>query len=177
MDRAFALYEAPLLLGSVLSCPLFGITLAQTIRYFRVYSESDRLSLKLFVLALLLLDGLQTFSISSASKAIFLAAKITYGYETGILITVTIIELVCWIEASTGTRQGFIQRRVTVFAAIDVITWVATQDTLLFMVFFIFLSKLYVNSMLVTLRARRDLLEASEDIGPTTEKPANDERI
>ncbi|KAJ8692112.1 hypothetical protein PTI98_009452 [Pleurotus ostreatus] len=54
---AFAQAIAPLLIGSILACPLYGIAVAQGISYYRNY-PCDRKFVKYSIALLLLVEGI-----------------------------------------------------------------------------------------------------------------------
>lgn len=241
---------SPVLLGAFASFPLFGVTIAQTIWYFRRYPE-DSMTLKSLIASLLFIDAIQTLGTAEASMTLFLRHKISLDYPLGILLhlyfttaSVAIVQgiytyrvwimseknrlllcmliflMTCQLVAgiafdilqevhgdaghlhirvndifgtlSMGSRMacdilisislvyylnkwrseirrtenvidGIIVYVVGVgvvtsaFSALVFITWLALPHQFLFMLFFSILSKLYVNSLLVTLNARASL--------------------
>ncbi|KAF9493286.1 hypothetical protein BDN71DRAFT_1591196 [Pleurotus eryngii] len=76
---------SPILLGAFLSFPLFGMTIAQTIWYFRRYPE-DSTTLKSLIASLFFIDTIQTFATAEASMTIFIRQKISLDYPLGILL-------------------------------------------------------------------------------------------
>ncbi|KAJ8503506.1 hypothetical protein ONZ45_g10805 [Pleurotus djamor] len=69
--RGFAHTLSPLLLGTILTSLLFGVTVAQSIWYFRQYPH-DPLALKLWIAALSVIDFVQSFSVASATLSVYI---------------------------------------------------------------------------------------------------------
>ncbi|KAJ8514903.1 hypothetical protein ONZ45_g7601 [Pleurotus djamor] len=74
--RIFARILDPFLLSSMVMLPLFGISVAQTIFYFRSY-HADHYSKKGLVLAVLVLETLHTACISHTVQALYLRAEVS----------------------------------------------------------------------------------------------------
>ncbi|KAF4596907.1 hypothetical protein EYR38_008298 [Pleurotus pulmonarius] len=115
---------SPVLLGAFASFPLFGVTIAQTIWYFRRYPE-DSMTLKYLIASLLfvysppiqaddthstsylrLIDVIQTWGTAEASMTLFLRHKISLDYPLGILIHLY------FTTASVAIVQGIYAYRV-----------------------------------------------------------------
>ncbi|KAF9493275.1 hypothetical protein BDN71DRAFT_1432625 [Pleurotus eryngii] len=75
----FAQTLFPLLLGSALACPLYGVALAQGISYFRNFLR-DPTFVKYSVALLLLVDGAHTFSLADAIAVWYLRAAPSTQY-------------------------------------------------------------------------------------------------
>ncbi|KAF9493273.1 hypothetical protein BDN71DRAFT_1450502 [Pleurotus eryngii] len=245
----FAELVSPLLIGTMIACPLSGVAVAQAIWYFRNYPQDSNL-LKYWVAAVVFIDGVQTFSVAEAARVIYLRGRLSLDYSNVVIldlyvsyITVTMVQLAyayrVWIlsgknryvtsalalltfcQFTSGIGMAIIQqingdmtllhnvtsnafgtavfsstvacdllisasmayylnkhkrrsgiRRTenlldglivyvigiglltSVFAILDFVTWVALPKQLIFLTFHSIISKLYVNSLLVTLNAR-----------------------
>ncbi|KAL0945222.1 hypothetical protein HGRIS_000734 [Hohenbuehelia grisea] len=237
----------PLLLGAMVACPLYGISIAQAIWYYRAY-PADPKALKYFIAAMLILDGAHTFSLADAAKIWYLRAEISLRYPkslptslffayitmsvvqsaytlrvwimskrnwvlSGILAFLTFVQFVTGVAMSakqaisgdagdvhdifsktfgatelvsamlcdvlisaslvfylnknrSGIRstESLVDKLImyfigiglltSIFALLNLVTWLAIPDKLIFTVFHSLISKLYVNSLLVTLNSR-----------------------
>lgn len=260
----FAELVSPLVIGTMIACPLFGVTVAQAIWYFRNYPQ-DSNHLKYWIAAVVIIDGVQTFSVAEATRVVYLRGRLSLDYSHGIIldlyvscITVTMVQLAyayrVWIlsgknryvtsalafltfsQFTSGIGMSILQqingdvtllhsavsdaigtiefgstvacdllisasmayylnkhrqrsgiRRTenlleklivyvigiglltSIFAIIVFVTWVALPKQLIFLTFHSIISKLYVNSLLVTLNARSGFrpkdTSVSESIG------------
>ncbi|KAJ8692093.1 hypothetical protein PTI98_009434 [Pleurotus ostreatus] len=95
----FAELVAPLVIGTMIACPLFGVTVAQAIWYFRNYPNDPKL-LKYWIAAVVVIDGVQTFSVVEATRVVYLRGRLSLDYSNGIIldlyvscITVTMVQL------------------------------------------------------------------------------------
>ncbi|KAF4596888.1 hypothetical protein EYR38_008279 [Pleurotus pulmonarius] len=211
----FAELVAPLVIGTMIACPLFGVTVAQAIWYFRNYPNDPKL-LKYWIAAVVVIDGVQTFSVVEATRVVYLRGRLSLDYSNAyayrppavpvLLITIyegmSILQQVngdvsllhgvlsnafgtaefsstvacdLLISASmayylnkrrSGIRktENLVDRLIvyvigiglltSIFAIIVFVTWVALPRQLIFLTFYSIISKLYVNSLLVTLNAR-----------------------
>ncbi|KAJ8488804.1 hypothetical protein ONZ45_g13815 [Pleurotus djamor] len=249
-------FISPLVIGTILACPLYGITIAQSVWYYQNYPK-DSVYMKGFIAVLLLIDGAQTVgladgpsssrngsSIETSSRGMFLdlyfltfivvLAHFAYTYRvwtlsdknlitTSVLVLLTVTRFAVslalditmqirnnafQIHDSTGNGIGLAEMSVAVvcdlliaasmayylrrrrsgsprtvslvdrlimhvigiglltslFVVIILIVWILHPHDLIFMVFHSIMSKLYVNSFLVTLNARhrhRNVLDAT----------------
>ncbi|KAJ8514918.1 hypothetical protein ONZ45_g7612 [Pleurotus djamor] len=74
--RSFARTLSPLLLGAVVTFPLFGIAVAQTAFYFRTY-HTDHISVKGCVIAILILDAIHTVCVTHTVKSVYLRGVVS----------------------------------------------------------------------------------------------------
>ncbi|KAF4596891.1 hypothetical protein EYR38_008282 [Pleurotus pulmonarius] len=221
----FAQTLFPLLLGSALACPLYGVALAQGISYFRNYLR-DPTFVKYSIALLLVIDGAHTFSLANAILVWYLRAAPSTQYPperqelvgyvySGILRRIParlvgglgmaasqqingevssvldinskafgslelVSAMICDIMISSSlvyflhknrsgikTTESLIDKLIiyfigigtlsSVFALLNMVTWWAMPDKLIFTTFHSIISKLYVNSLLVTLNSRNQL--------------------
>ncbi|KAF4570932.1 hypothetical protein EYR40_007420 [Pleurotus pulmonarius] len=246
----FAQTLFPLLLGSALACPLYGVALAQGISYFRNYLR-DPTFVKYSIALLLVIDGAHTFSLANAILVWYLRAAPSTQYPPGLPISLffsyvttgfvqsaftlrvwilssknwlvtsilgffvlsqlvgglgmaasqqingevssvldinskafgsleLVSAMICDIMISSSlvyflhknrsgikTTESLIDKLIiyfigigtlsSVFALLNMVTWWAMPDKLIFTTFHSIISKLYVNSLLVTLNSRNQL--------------------
>ncbi|KAF4596944.1 hypothetical protein EYR40_007394 [Pleurotus pulmonarius] len=88
---------------------LFGVTIAQTIWYFRRYPE-DSMMLKYLIASLLFIDTIQTLGTAEASMTLFLRHKISLDYPLGILLHLY------FTTASVAIVQGIYTYRVWIMS-------------------------------------------------------------
>ncbi|KAF4570933.1 hypothetical protein EYR40_007421 [Pleurotus pulmonarius] len=86
----FAELVAPLVIGTMIACPLFGVTVAQAIWYFRNYPNDSNLH-KIWIAAVVVIDGVQTFSVVEATRVIYLRDRLSLDYSKQINRDVTLL--------------------------------------------------------------------------------------
>ncbi|KAJ8501861.1 hypothetical protein ONZ45_g11996 [Pleurotus djamor] len=215
----FAQTGVPVLLGAIINCPLFGITVAQTIWYYRTYPRDSMfmkgwLDLYFACITVTMVQG--TF----AYRVFVLSEK--NWWITSVLATLTLCQFAAGIGMSivqsihndisalhipistilghfefsstilcdllislslayylNRCRSGIrrtenlvdtliiyvvgIGLLTTVFAILVFVTWIVMPERLIFFTFHSIISKLYVNSLLVTLNARTSLGSLEDD--------------
>ncbi|KDQ28629.1 hypothetical protein PLEOSDRAFT_1070617 [Pleurotus ostreatus PC15] len=78
LDSAQARLDAPLVVGMILSSSLFGITIAQSMYYFRHY-RNDVTIIKAFVATIMVLDTAHTIALSWATYFYYVVNKLDPG--------------------------------------------------------------------------------------------------
>ncbi|KAL4257221.1 DUF6534 domain-containing protein [Pleurotus pulmonarius] len=97
MSETEPVVVAPLLFGLVVSCPFFGISIAQSIYYYKTYPTDSR-SLKSFIGVLTLLESVHTILITQSTKYWYLDSGLKPTFPPTLLasgyVTYVVISLV-----------------------------------------------------------------------------------
>ncbi|KAF9496283.1 hypothetical protein BDN71DRAFT_1446455 [Pleurotus eryngii] len=84
MPDAAPIVVAPLLYGLIVSCPLYGLSIAQAIFYYRMYAGDPRL-IKGFIALLMVLETAHTLLIAHASNVWYLRAALAFVLPKSLL--------------------------------------------------------------------------------------------
>ncbi|KAJ8519630.1 hypothetical protein ONZ45_g3456 [Pleurotus djamor] len=90
---AISSFLSPLLIGTILTCPLYGIMLGQSTWYFRYY-EGDSTTLRTLVVLVLLLDGIQTVGLAQGTLTMYLRKGIDLDLPTAILVDIFSVSII-----------------------------------------------------------------------------------
>ncbi|KDQ23512.1 hypothetical protein PLEOSDRAFT_1086817 [Pleurotus ostreatus PC15] len=84
MPDAPPIVVAPLLYGLIASCPLYGLSIAQAVFYYRTYAGDPRL-IKGFIALLMVLETAHTLLIAHASNVWYLRAALAFVLPKSLL--------------------------------------------------------------------------------------------
>ncbi|KAJ8455891.1 hypothetical protein ONZ45_g18850 [Pleurotus djamor] len=125
---AISSFLSPLLIGTILTCPLYGIMLGQSTWYFRCY-EGDSTTLRTLVVLVLLLDGIQTVGLAQGTLTMYLRKGIDLDLPTAILVDIfSVSTIVLLVHCVHGMDSGLISSLAASSLAIDIdIAYVKTS--------------------------------------------------
>ncbi|RDB26984.1 hypothetical protein Hypma_005046 [Hypsizygus marmoreus] len=107
----FASVESPFLIGTMVSCALYGITCAQTVYYYRTYPV-DHIYRKILVGILFLLETVHLMLVGEASHFFFVVCKVPEKLAGMFLIRTTFAASFAITVVLTSLVQGFYAWRV-----------------------------------------------------------------